>query len=379
MRTAVACAAAIATAVGVGACGTSVPSSAIAVVGGYNVPKTAFNHWLTVANNQPYIGTGTTPPAVPLPPSYTACIAGERARVAKGSTAPATSVLRSECAASYKELAEEVTALLVEGVWFQGEAYDRHVHVTQKAINAAWNEERVAQFPTTTKLNTFLAESGYTIADLKWVAMLNLLQEDIVKKIDAQASHVGAAAIAAYYKAHISQYSQPERRDIELVLTKTAATAATAKSAISGGTSFASVAKQYSIDPTTKSTGGVEDGVEQGEETPTLSTAIFNAPIGTLEGPLKTAFGYYVFEVTKSIPKSVESLASETTTIKDQLVSAAQTAAVDKLRNSFVKKWQARTTCGSAYLVTQVCGNAPAAASTGASGTTSTSGASGSS
>jgi foldase protein PrsA len=357
-----------------------VPSNAIAVVGGYNIPKTAFDHWLTVANNQPYIGTGTTPPAVPLPPSYTACIAGERARVAKGSTAPATSVLRAECASSYKELNQEVTALLVEGVWFQGEAYDRHVKVTQKAINAAWNAERQAQFATTAKLNTFLSESGYTIADLKWVAMLNLLQEDIVKKIDAQASHIGAAAIASFYKAHIAQYSQPERRNIELVLTKTAATAAAAKAAISGGTSFASVAKQYSIDPTTKSTGGVEDGVEQGEETPTLSTAIFSAPIGQLEGPLKTAFGYYVFEVTKSIPKSVESLASEKTTIKDQLVSAAQTAAVDKLRNSFVKKWQARTTCASAYMVTQVCGNAPAASTTtGSSGTTSTTGSTGSS
>jgi hypothetical protein len=53
MRTAVACAAAIATAVGVGACGssTSVPSGYVAVVGSAKISLAAFKHWVLVAND----------------------------------------------------------------------------------------------------------------------------------------------------------------------------------------------------------------------------------------------------------------------------------------------------------------------------------------
>ncbi len=367
MRTAVASCAAIATAVGVGACGGSgVPSNAIAVVGSAPVTSAQFDHWMTVANNQPYVNSATTPPALPVPPKYTACIASERLRDPSG----AATTFEAQCAATYTQLNQEVTALLIEGIWFQGEAFDRHVKVTKAAINASWNQERKTNFATPAKLATFLGESGYTIDDLKWVAMLNLLQQGIVKKVEKSAGRVAPAQIAAYYKSHLSQYTQPERRNLELVLVSSVATETKVKSLLSGGASFASVAKQYSIDPTTKSTGGVQSGVQQGEETPIFNTAIFNSPVGVLASTAKTPFGYYVFKVTAAMRASVESLAAARAAIKLQLVNQAQTAAVDALRTSFVSKWKARTTCASGHLVAQVCANAPASASTGSSGTT---------
>lgn len=373
MRTAVAFCAAIATAVGVGACGgSSVPSNAIAVVGNARVTDAQFAHWMSVANNQPYVNTGDTPTAVPIPPNFTACIASERLRDPSGTTAS----FKTQCETTYAQLNQAVTALLIEGIWFQGEAYDRHVKITQSAINKAWETERKADFATSAKLNTFLAESGYTVADLKWIAMLNLMQQAIVAKVQKGAGAVTAAQVASYYKAHIAQYSQPARRNIELVLVASASTEAKVKALIAGGASFAAVAKQYSIDPTTKSTGGVLAGVQQGEETPILNAALFKAPVGTLETTAKTPFGYYVFKVTGSTPASVESLKEAQAAIKLQLVQQAQTAAVDKLRTSFVAKWKGRTTCASGHLVSQVCGNAPTA-STGSSGVSGSSGTSG--
>ena len=180
MRTAVASCAAIATAVGVGACGSGVPSNSIAAVGNAKVTDAEFAHWMTVANNQPYVNSGDTPPAVPVPPNYTACIASERERAP---TAGAKT-WKATCVATYGELNDEVTALLIEGIWFQGEANDRHVKVTKAQINASWNQERESEseLSTPAKLDTFLSESGYTVNDLKWVAMLNLLQEAIVNR-----------------------------------------------------------------------------------------------------------------------------------------------------------------------------------------------------
>ncbi|HUB76181.1 MAG TPA: peptidyl-prolyl cis-trans isomerase, partial [Solirubrobacteraceae bacterium] len=258
----------------------------------------------------------------------------------------------------------------IEGIWFQGEAHDRHIKITQAQIEKAYETERKADFPTKTKLDDFLSESGYTIADLKWVSLLNLIEQAIVKQADKKADHVTTSQIDRYYHAHITQYTQPERRNVEFVLAKTAATAASVKAKLAGGATFAAMAKQYSIDPTTKDNGGVEDGVEQGEETPAFSSAIFAAPTGKVEGPIKTAFGYYVFEVTAALPKSVETLKAASPSIKVELQSLAQNKAIDKLRTSFTAKWKARTTCASAYLDSNVCGNAPVAASTGASGTT---------
>jgi hypothetical protein len=371
MRTAVACCAALATAVGVGACGSSVPSNAIAVVGNAKVTDAEFQHWIAVANNQPFVGTGQTPPAVPVPPDYTACIASERLRDPTG----AASTFETTCATAYAELNQEVTALLIEGIWFQGEAYDRHVKVTQSQINAAFNTQRKTNWPTTEKLTTFLSESGYTIGDLKWVGMLNLLQQGIVKKVENGAGKVTPAEVASYYRGHVSQYTQPERRNIEFVLVSSAGSEAKVKSLLAGGASFASIAKRFSIDPTTKDSGGVEAGVEQGEETPVFNAAIFAAPIGALQSTGKTPFGYYVFKVTSAMAASVESLKTAEAAIKLQLLEERQSTAVSALRTSFLAKWKSRTTCASSHMVAQVCGNAPATSSTGSSGTTGATGA----
>ena len=370
-----ACCATIAAAVAVAGCGSSVPSNAVATVGAANVLKTQFNHWLTVANNSSYVGTGTTPPPVPLPPSYTACVAAERKSAAAAKSAPSLKELTADCAAEYQSLMPTVVEFLAQAIWVQGEAYDRGVHVTTAAVTKTYNSELKQQFPTTAKFDTFLAESGETVQDLQWRVRLTMLEAQIVDKVKADADKVTAAQIATYYKSHGSAFTQPARRNIEFVLVASAATAAKVKSLLAGGASYATTAKQYSIDPTTKASGGVTDGVEQNEETPLFSTAIFKAPVGTLEGPVKTAFGYYVFTVTKATAASVESLASARSTIKSTLSSSAENAALAKLEDQFVTKWKPRTHCASGYLVSEVCANAPAAASTGASGATAATGA----
>ena len=391
MRTAVASVVAIATAVGVGACAggvpgsgpglpiggistttaATVPSNAIAVVGSFAISKKSFAHWLVIASRLPYVNTGTTPPPVPDPPRYKACIAATRAEYAKGAKIPSASALGTQCASRYNQLSQEVITLLAQDAWVQGEAYDEHARVTPAQVDAAWTSQSKTQFPTTAKLDNYLAESGFTVADVKWYLLFSLLQQAITTKADAGVSNVSQAAIASYYHAHLAQYTQTERRNLDLVLVASAATAAKVKSLLAGGAAFSTVAKKYSIDPTTKNTGGVANGIQPGEETARLNAAIFTAPVGVLEGPLKTAFGYYVFKVSASTPKSTESLHAASRTIKAQIVSTREQAATNRLRTAFTTSWKSRTTCAAQYMDSTVCGNAPASA--GATGTTGTS------
>ena len=110
------------------------------------------------------------------------------------------------------------------------------------------------------------------------------------------------AQIAAYYNKNKARFAQPERRDLRIVLTKDKAKAEQAKKALESGQSFKSVAKKYSIDQASKAQGGKLPAVAKGQQEKALDNAIFNAKKGKLTGPVKTQFGYYVFDVTQDHP-----------------------------------------------------------------------------
>ena len=371
LRIGLAFCAAIATAVVLGACGGGIPGDAVAQVGGASVTKAAVDHWLTVANDSTQASTGAAAPPLPVPPDFTACIAGERKQAANA--ADTTAALKTLCSQSYEALVNEVMNFLVQAIWLQGEAVDRGVTVTSAQVEKSYQHQRKASTPTlvtTAELNAFLAKSGETVKDLKWHTYLNLLANAISLKVQKQAGKVSSAAIAAYYKKNLATLTTPETRDLHLVETTTQATALKVKSLLAGGASYATVAKQYSIDPTTKSAGGVMLGVRTGELTTQLSAAVFAAKPKVLTGPVKTAFGFYVFTVDASKPASVPSLKAATATIKSTIASQQQAAANAVLQNDFTKKWTSRTTCASGFIVTPSCGNAPKASSTGATGAT---------
>ena len=359
--------AAIATAVTVGACGSGMPGNAVVQVGAATITQPELDHWLAVANDSQQLTTGTKPPPLPLPPNYTACVAGQlktlpaSARNTPGETAS----LKAVCAQQYQQLSGQILNFLIQTIWIQADAADRGVKVSPKEIDQKYQQALQAStipLKTTAQLNNFLAETGQTVADLKWRTMLNVLGNAIELKIAHQAQSSSRAQIAAYYNKNRSQFTTVATRNLHLVLTTTQAQAQTARSLLASGSSYATVAAKYSADPTTKAKGGVMTGVLAGELTPVLNKAVFAANVGVLSGPIKTPFGYYVFTVDSAVPGSVESLAKATPSIKSVLASQAVT---DWQNSGLQKKWQPRTNCRSGFSATY-CSNAPKTSTTGA-------------
>jgi foldase protein PrsA len=70
-----------------------------------------------------------------------------------------------------------------------------------------------------------------------------------------------------------------------------------------------------------------------------------------LSGPIKTPFGYYVFEVLSTAPGTQHALAQVKSTIKTLLVSQAEQKALSSFVKDFKKKWMAKTECRSGYVV----------------------------
>ncbi len=162
----------------------------------------------------------------------------------------------------------------------------------------------------------------------------------------------------------------PEKRSLDVILTKTEAQAKSAKQEVESGKSFESVAKAKSIDPVSKTKGGLLPEVAKGQEEKSLDTAIFAAKKGALSGPVKTAFGYYIFKVLTTKAGSQQTLAQVQASIKQQLTSTGQQAAFSKFVKEFKKKWKAKTDCRSGFVV-EDCKQykAPKTSSTGTTAT----------
>jgi foldase protein PrsA len=340
---------------GLSACGGGIPGNAVVQVGGTPITKTTFEHWLSVAASST-AATGTTgaKPVVPDPPTYTACIAHLEAtapKPAKGASKPTSAQLKSECEQQYKSLQQEVLGFLISSAWVLGEAESMGVKVSDAEVKKEFEKIKNEQFPKAEEFKKFLATSGQTVSDLLLRVKLNMLSTKIQQKVSKEKGAVTQAQIKKYYEEHKSQYGTPEKRNVRIVLTKTEAQAMQAKKEIESGKSFASVAKSKSIDPTSKNNGGELKGVAKGQEEKALDEAIFSAKKGVLGGPVKTPFGYYVYEVTSTSPGSQQTLAQAQSAIKQQLTSTGQQTALSKFVKEFRKKWEAKTECRSAYEV----------------------------
>jgi foldase protein PrsA len=338
--------------VGISACG-GIPGDAVVQVGGTPITKTAFGHWMGVAASSSASGTAEKP-AVPEPPNYTTCIAHlvkTTPKPAKGQKAPTTAQLKSECETQYKSLQSEVLGFLISSQWVIGEASALGVKLSDAEVKKEFTKIKAAQFPKASEFEKFLASSGQSVSDLLLRVKLNMLSQKIQKKIIKQKSTVTEAQVSKYYNENKSKYGTPEKRSVRIILTKTEAAAASAKKEVESGKSFASVASKVSIDPTSKAAGGLLKEVVPGEEEKALDTAIFAAAKNVLGGPVKTPFGYYVYEVLSTTPGSQQPLSKVKSTIKQQLVSTGQQSALSKFVKEFKKKWMAKTECRSGYSV----------------------------
>jgi foldase protein PrsA len=342
--------------IGISACG-GISGDAVVQVNGTAITKTAFDHWMSVAAASSSTGT-TEKPAVPEPPNYTTCIAHlakTSPKPEKGQKAPTTAQLKSECETQYKSLQSEVLGFLISSQWVIGEASALGVKLSDAEVKKEFTKIKATQFPKASEFEKFLASSGQTVSDLLLRVKLNLLSQKIQKKIVKEKSTVTEAQVAKYYNENKSKYGTPEKRNVRIVLTKTEAAAASAKKEIESGKSFASVASKVSIDPTSKTDGGLLKDVVPGEEEKALDTAIFGASKNVLGGPVKTPFGYYIYEVVSVTAGNQEPLSKVKTTIKEQLIATGQQSALSKFVKEFKKKWTAKTECRSGYSVVADC------------------------
>jgi foldase protein PrsA len=361
---------ALALAVAVAGCGSSssgsaIPAGSVAVVAGNKISLKALDHWMYVAEKSQAQGS-TQPVIVPNdPPQFNKCIAQARAEI-PNLKKTATKTLRNDCKQLFTSLSGQVMDFLIKAYWYQLEAHKLKVTPTDKQILAVLNKDKKAQFSAAGQFNTFLKQSGQTYQDVLYRVRI---QQVFAKLAAKHPTTVTSAMIQAYYKSHISQFSSAEQRNMRIVLTKTAAAADAAKAALKAGQSWATVAKKYSIDSTTKDKGGLLTGVTAGQQDQALSQAAFSAPLNKLMGPIKSQYGYYLVQVIKITPAKTKTLAQETALIKQTLTQQLQTQAQTAVDDLVKKVWMSKTHCRATYAMADCAGyKAPKPSTTATTG-----------
>jgi foldase protein PrsA len=353
-------------AAGLSACGSGIPGNAVADMAGNPISTSAFNHWMFVAAKSNAIQTPGAPVIVPNdPPNFTKCIAQARKEIPSLAKTPAKQ-LRTDCNQLFQSLSSKVMEFLITSYWYQAEAAKQNIKVSDAQVQKVFTSEKNQQFHSQAEFQSFLNQSGQTLDDILYRVRVS----ELVKQLRAKhPSKVTQAQIQAYYKSHLSQFGTPETRDIRIVRTNDAKTAAAAKAALDHGQSFAVVAKKYSVDSTTKNKGGQLKGVTKGQQERALDEASFSAVTNKVLGPIHGTFGYYVFEVTKITKSTQQSLAQATPLIQQILQGQSQSNAQTTVDNLTKKNWLKKTKCRSTYAMADCSGyKAPKTPSTAAPG-----------
>jgi foldase protein PrsA len=296
---------------------------------------------------------------VPDPPTFAKCVADrKRQPLPKGSKQPSPAALKKQCKQQYDQLKNQVMQFLIQAQWVQQEAKSKGVNVSDPEVRRSFEDQKKSAFGgSEKKYQSFLKSSGMNEQDILFRVKLDTLQQKLTQKVSEDKAKISDGDVKDYYEKNKKRFAQPERRNLEVVLTKSRAKALQAKRALRGG-NWKAVAKRYSIDQASKSQGGKLPDVTKGQQDKAFDAAIFKAKKGRLQGPVKTQFGWYVFEVTKVTPASQQSLQQSSETIRNLLRSQRQQKALDDFIKDFRKRYKDKTTCADDFKIAE-CKNGP--------------------
>lgn len=303
------------------------PGGAVATVDGVPIEQQEFDHWLTIA---------------------------AKSQGSAGAVAPEPGTR------DYKQLRDQVMQLLISFRWIQGEATAQSIAITDAEVTKSFEDQKRQSFPKESDFQKFLKRSGQTQDDILRRVKLDLLSDKIRERVVAGAAPATEQEIADYYAAHKKLFAVPEKRNLRIVLTKHKAEAERARAALEAGQSWKAVAKRYSIDDSSKASGGRLPGQYEGTLDGKLDKVVFSARKHKLVGPVKTPYGYYVFIVTRVTAARQRTLAQSRKTIKETLEVEAQQKLLDVWVVDFTARWRAKTECSEGFKTTD-CRNGPAA------------------
>ncbi len=306
---------------------------------------------------------------LPVPPSFSGCVAGLAALAAKAAKHVSQGVLRHQCSVLYEGLLGKVLGPMISAEWVVGGAEELGLQMSDAEVKHGFAAE-VGSGASEAEFRKLLARSGENVPELLFNFKEQMLEEKIRGKLDASVGAITPARVAGYYNANRASFAVIEQRDLELIKTKSLAEARRAKRELGSGVSFASVYRRLAGEQPAydTSTHGLITGLKPHVfKEPVLNDAIFAAKAGVVNGPVRLHLapnfdsrsaqdiqninGYYVFVVQRIRPAYQKSLAQVKAALTKELPGILGKQALVTYIASWRAKWRAKTDCSPGYVV----------------------------
>lgn len=138
-----------------------------------------------------------------------------------------------------------------------------------------------------------MAMSGTSLAQVK----ANLTSTLKIKKLLSPRIEVTEEEMKAFFEENKEDFAQEEQVKARHILVATEKEAQEIKDKLAKGEDFAALAKEYSLDDSTKNNGGQLGFFNRGDMTPEFEKAAFSLPVGEVSAPVKTEYGYHLIKV----------------------------------------------------------------------------------
>jgi parvulin-like peptidyl-prolyl isomerase len=260
----------------------------------------------------------------------------------------------------FEELKEAALGELLDQIWIRGQAEELDITVTDKQVEEELAQIKKQSFPSKGSFDKFLKESKFTEEDVNDRVELQVLSTAIQEQVNSESPAPSQSEISDYYEAEKgSQFTEKESRDVRIIINKDKAEVEAAKKELENDSSPANwkkVATKYSADPTSKSKGGLQEGITEKFLKGDLKEAIFSSATGEIKGPTKFETNWILSEVVKLNPAKVKALPEVKAQIEETLKGEKQQAFFSEFVSDYQTKWQTRTHCADGYVIER-CAN----------------------
>jgi foldase protein PrsA len=240
----------------------------------------------------------------------------------------------------YNAIKSQAVQWLVQKAQYEEKADDLEIDVTEQQIDKKLAEVKQQFFQGNTKrYNEALKQQGYTENDLKDTLRIQLIQDEIYKKVTEDVEVSDEAIKTFYDKNKAERFTTPESREVRHILIAVCADKATKEdgclpngqaktlandvySQLQGGGSFVKLAKRHSDDPSSKDSGGkLPGGIVKGQTVAPFEQTAFGIAKNAISKPVKTQYGYHIIQPLSEIKKqSVQPLAKVKSQIRQEVL-----------------------------------------------------------
>ncbi|MBA3807123.1 MAG: hypothetical protein H0X28_01815 [Solirubrobacterales bacterium] len=196
-------------------CGGASGSSDVVVakVGNTPITESTLNHWTaTFVRGDFYSANSSKAPAglATDPPDYAVCVKASKTLEpisSSGKPTRSAAQLEHRCQVLYKLVRAEALSYLISSLWAVGMSAEIGKHVSDQDVQRYLGGYIKREYRTQQAFATYLANRGWSIADMHYILKRNLLSQQLDPALRHRAAALGGGE-RAYGEAYIASISK---------------------------------------------------------------------------------------------------------------------------------------------------------------------------